>query len=342
MSGRGMAGSRRAIDLSPTKVRIMPEPIPDDRGRSASTPMEIPFTGWRDILIRTWRESTQDNLSLIAAGVTFYAFLTIVPLLGALVLVYGLVADPATVLRNMQGLTSVMPAAAAQLIGEQLMQVVQTAGSKKGFGLLVALGIALYGATKGMGAIVTAMNIVYDEEETRGFVRTTLLTLAMTLGAVIVGIVAILAISAMSAIERMLPGSAPFVHTLATIALWIIASALMSGAIAAVYRYAPARDKARWIWLSAGSILATVLIVASTLAFGFYVSNFGSYNATYGSLGAVVVLLTWLNLSAYILLFGAELNAEIEHQTRSDTTEGPARPEGARGAEMADTVGGTP
>ena len=314
----------------------------DDRGRSAASPAQIPFSGWRDVLIRTWREATQDNLSLIAAGVTFYAFLTIVPLLGSLVLVYGLVADPATVVRNMQGLTSVMPADAARLIGEQLMQVVQTAGSKKGFGLLVALGIALYGATKGMGAIVTAMNIAYDEEETRGFVKTTLLTLAMTFGAVLVGIVAILAVSAMGAIERLLPTSTPFVHTAVTVALWLFAAALMSGAIAAVYRYAPARDKAQWKWLSAGSIFATLLIVAATLGFGFYVSNFGSYNATYGSLGAVIVLLTWLNLSAYILLFGAELNAELEHQTHRDTTEGPEKPIGARGAEMADTVGATP
>jgi len=306
------------------------------------SPLEIPFSGWRDILIRTWRESTQDNLSLIAAGVTFYAFLTIVPLLGAMVLVYGLIADPATVVANMQGLTSVMPADAARLIGEQLMQIVQTAGSKKGFGLFVALAIALYGATKGMGAIVTAMNIVYDQEETRGFVKTTLLTLAMTAGAVVVGIVAILAISAMSAIERLLPVSGAFVHLVVTVVLWLVAAALMSGAIAAVYRYAPDRNNARWTWLSAGAVLATVLIVAATLGFGFYVSNFGSYNATYGSLGAVIVLLTWLNLSAYILLFGAELNAELEHQTRRDTTEGPARAEGRRGAEMADTLGETP
>ena len=314
----------------------------DDRGRSAASPAEIPFSGWRDVLIRTWREATQDNLSLIAAGVTFYAFLTIVPLLGSLVLVYGLVADPETVVRNMRGLTSIMPADAARLIGEQLMQVVQTAGSKKGFGLLVALAIALYGATKGMGAIVTAMNIAYDEEETRGFVKTTLLTLAMTFGAILVGIVAILAVSAMSAIERLLPSSGPFVHTAVTVALWLFAAALMSGAIAAVYRYAPARDKAQWKWLSAGSIFATLLIVAATLGFGFYVSNFGRYNATYGSLGAVIVLLTWLNLSAYILLFGAELNAELEHQTHRDTTDGPEKPIGARGAEMADTVGATP
>lgn len=315
---------------------------PDDRGRTATTPLEIPFSGWRDVAIRTWRESTKDNLSLIAAGVTFYAFLTIVPMLGALVLVYGLVADPETVVRNMQGLTSVMPADAAKLIGEQLMTVVQTAGSKKGFGLLVALGIALYGAMKGMGAIVTAMNIAYDEEESRGFARTTLLTLAMTLGALLVAFVAIVAISAMGAIDTVLPASSPFVHAIVTIIAWIVAAAVMSAGVAAVYRYAPDRENARWAWLSAGSIFATVLILAATVGFGFYVSNFGSYNATYGSLGAVIVLLTWLNLSAYILLFGAELNAELEHQTRRDTTEGAPQPEGRRRAEMADTVGETP
>ena len=314
----------------------------DDRGRSATSPMEIPFSGWRDILIRTWRESTKDNLNLIAAGVTFYAFLTIVPMLGVMVLAYGLIASPETVVKNMQGLTSVMPADAARLIGEQLMTVVQTAGSQKGFGLLVALGIALYGAMKGMGAIVTAMNIAYDEEETRSFVKTTVLTLAMTLGAVVVAIVSILAISALGAVERLMPGSPAFVHAMIKVATWILAAMVMCAGVAAVYRYAPDRDNAKWVWLSAGSALATLLILAATLGFGFYVANFGSYNATYGSLGAVVVLLTWLNLSAYILLFGAELNAELEHQTREDTTAGPPRPEGQRGAEMADTVGATP
>ncbi len=314
----------------------------EDRGRSATTPMEIPFAGWRDILIRTWREATADNLSLIAAGVTFYAFLTIVPMLGVMVLAYGLIATPETVLANMQGLTSVMPADAAKLVGEQLMTVVETAGSQKGFGLLVALAIALYGAMKGMGAIVTALNIVYDEEETRGFVRTSLLTLIMAVGAVAVAITAIVAVSAMSAVERFIPDASGLVHGLIKIATWIVTALVMAGAIAAVYRYAPAREKARWSWLSAGSLLATLLILAATIGFGFYVSNFGSYNATYGSLGAVIVLLTWLNLSAYILLFGAELNAEIEHQTRADTTDGAPEPEGARGAEMADTVGETP
>ncbi len=320
----------------------MTDPKTEDRGRSATTPAEIPFSGWRDILIRTWREATADNLNLIAAGVTFYAFLTIVPMLGVLVLAYGLIASPETVVANMQGLTSVMPADAAKLIGEQLMQVVQTAGSQKGFGLIVALAIALYGAMTGMGAIVTAMNIAYDEEETRGFVKTTLLTLVMTLGAVVVAIVSIVAVSALGAVERLMPGAPTIVHTLIKIGTWILAAFVMAAGVAAVYRYAPDRENARWVWLSAGSALATLLILAATVGFGFYVSNFGSYNATYGSLGAVIVLLTWLNLSAYILLFGAELNAEIEHQTRADTTEGAPRPEGRRGAEMADTVGETP
>ena len=313
-----------------------------DRGRAAATPLEIPAPGWRDVLIRTWREATDDNLGLIAAGVTFYAFLTIVPMLGVIVLAYGLIASPETVVRNMQSLTSVMPADAAKLIGEQLMQVVQTAGSQKGFGILVALGIALYGAMKGMGAIVTALNIAYDEEETRGFVKTTLLTLVMTLGAVVVAILAIVAISALGAVERIIPSAGGFTHMLVKIVTWVGAATGMAAGVAAVYRYAPDRDNAKWAWLSVGSIFATVLILAATLGFGFYVSNFGNYNATYGSLGAVIVLLTWLNLSAYILLFGAELNAELEHQTRRDTTEGAERPEGQRGAEMADTVGETP
>lgn len=302
----------------------------------------MPASGWRDALIRTWREAGKDNLDLIASGVAFYFFLAVVPLLGALVLGYGLVADPATVVRHMQAITSVLPADAARLIGEQLQSIVTTAQGKKGLGLLVALLIALYGAMKGAGAIVTALNIVYEEEETRGFVKRTLLTFFMTVGMVLVGILALLAISAMGAVEALLPGRSELLHTVLKLASWIVAALAMSAGVAAVYRYAPDRDEARWRWLTPGSALATLALLLVSLGFGFYVANFGSYNATYGSLGAVVVLLTWLYLSAYVVLLGAELNSELEHQTAQDSTEGADQPMGRRGAKVADTVGETP
>lgn len=310
----------------------------DSRGRDAASPTEVPAAGWWDVLKRAYAEATNDNLSLISAGVAFYFFLALVPLLAALVLTYGLIADPSTVMRHVQGLTQMLPADAARLIGEQLLSVSQTAQGKKGFGLLLALLLSLYGGMRGASSIITALNIVYEEEEGRGFVKTTLLAFAMTIGVVIVGVAAIIAISAMGYVDRLLSGVSPVLHWLAKLASWLMTAALASLAIAAVYRYGPDRDEPKWRWLTPGSMVTTLLWLVATLGFGFYVSNFGSYNATYGSLGAVVVLLMWLYLSAYVLLLGAELNSELEHQTARDTTTGPDRPMGQRGAKMADTV----
>jgi membrane protein len=310
----------------------------DSRGRQADRPTDIPAPGWFDVLKRSWKEAGEDNLNLIAAGVAFYFFLALVPLLAALVLTYGLVADPGTVMTHLQGLTELLPTDAARLIGEQLISVTQAAQGEKGLGLLLALLLALYGGMRGASSIISALNIVYEEAEQRGFIRTSLLAFAMTVGIVLVGIVGIVAISAVGYVDEMLRGAAPLVHWLVKLASWALAATLASLAIAAIYRYGPDRDEPKWRWLTPGSIIATLLWLVATLGFGFYVSNFGSYNATYGSLGAVVVLLMWLYLSAYVLLLGAELNAELEHQTARDTTEGPDRPMGARDAKMADTV----
>lgn len=323
----------------------MPSPVgggmtrsPDRQGRHADRPTDIPARGWFAVLKRTWREAGDDNLSLVAAGVAFYFFLALVPLLASLVLTYGLVADPTTVVKHLQRLTQVLPADAARLIGEQLFSVTQAAQGEKGLGLLLALLLALYGGMRGASSIITALNIAYEEEERRGFVRTALLAFVMTLGIVLVGIGGIIAVSAMSYVDELLSGAGPLVHGLVMLSSWFLAAGLASLAIAAIYRYGPDRDEAKWRWLTAGSLGATVLWLFATLGFSFYVSNFGSYNATYGSLGAVVVLLMWLYLSAYVLLLGAELNAELEHQTARDTTTGPERPMGERGAAMADSV----
>lgn len=315
---------------------------PDDRGRSAPNPFAVPPAGWKDVLLRTWRESSDDNVSLLAAGVAFYGFLAMVPLLGAIVLSYGLVAEPATVMANVRSLTSVMPAEAAKLIGEQLLNVVTASGGKKGFGLLVALALALYGAMKGAGAVIVALNVAYEEEETRGFVRLNLVTLAITAGAVLMAVAATMAVGVLGHLDTALPGASGIVLVLGRIASYAVLGAAGAAGAATLYRYAPDRDEARWVWLTPGSTAVTLLWLGLTLGFGAYVANFGSYDATYGSLGAVVVLLTWLYLSAYILIMGAELNAELEHQTAVDTTAGPAQPLGTRGAEAADTVAGVP
>ena len=298
----------------------------------------MPAKGWMDVVKRSWREMGNDNLSLIAAGVAFYAFTAMVPLLGAVVLTYGLVAEPASVVRHFQELSQMLPADAARLIGEQLMNVVNTAGSKKGFGLFLALALAFWGATKASGAIVTALNIAYEEKETRGFFKRTLINLAMVLGAVLVVGAAMLAITALAHLDRLLPGAPEIVLFLGRFVSWIMLATIGAAAIATLYRYAPDRDAAKWRWLTPGSALAALGWGILTAGFGIYVANFGNYNATYGSLGAVIVLLTWLYLSALVLLLGAELNAELEHQTAQDTTHGPERPLGERGAQMADSV----
>ena len=307
-------------------------------GRYATSPWTIPLAGWKQILLRSWKEAGDDNVGLVAAGVAFYGFLALVPLLGAIVLSYGLVAEPDTVVRNMKGLTSVMPGDAAKLVGEQLMNVVKTSGSKKGLGLLLALALALFGARSGAGSVITALNIAYEEKEKRGFIAVNLLALGITAAAVIVAIVALIAIAALGHLETLIPGAPSFVLVLGKLLSYLLLAFGGAGAAATLYRYGPSRQKARWTWLTPGSIFAALFWLILTLGFGIYVANFGNYNATYGSLGAVVVLLTWLYLSSDILLFGAELNSELEHQTARDTTDGAPAPTGERGAWAADQV----
>lgn len=313
----------------------------DDRpGHNAASPWAMTWPAWKQVLLRTWGEASDDNVGIVAAGVAFYGFLALVPLLGALVLSYGLVADPASVIDHVQGMMSVMPADAAKLIGDQLLNVVQTSDGKKGFGLILALALALFGARNAAGAIVTALNIAYEEKERRSFIIVNLLSIGITAAAVVLALVAMVAVAALGHLQQMLPTLPGFVLIIGKIASY--AALLLAGAAVAatLYRYGPSRETPRWAWLTPGSLLAALLGLLLTIGFGIYVANFGSYNATYGSLGAVVVLLTWMYLSSYVLLFGAELNSELEHQTARDTTDGTPQPLGQRGAWVADHVAG--
>ena len=313
-----------------------------DKGRSATKPTEIPRPGWIEIAKRTWKEVGKDNVGIVAAGVAFYFFLALVPLLAATVLTYGLFASPDLVVRQAQGLTEFLPGGAAKLIGEQLLNVVETNDGKKGLGLLAAILLAFWGARNAAGAIVTALNIAYEETEKRGIVKSTLLALAMTLGAVVMAGVVGAAIAVLSAIERLLPDAGVVGRVLFTGLTYLLLAGFAAAAAATLYRYGPSRERARWTWLTPGSLFFAVTWLLLTLAFGFYVRNFASYGATYGALSSVVVLLTWLYLSSYVLLFGAELNSEVEHQTARDTTtlKTGEQPLGARGAWSADHVAG--
>ncbi|MCY7280661.1 MAG: YihY/virulence factor BrkB family protein [Sphingomonas bacterium] len=314
------------------------QPNAGERGRHSTSPWRMPLAGWTDVAIRTWRESSKDNVGLVAAGVAFYTFLALVPLLGSTVLVYGLVATPKTVLATMQSLMNVMPADVARLIGEQLLNIVNSSSSKKGFGLLLAFAVALFGARNAAGSIITALNIAYEQEEKRGFLKVTALALLITTAAVFLALVGIGVMTALRFLESLIPNAPQIMRSL--IKLGSVVTLLVSAAAAAatLYRYAPSRDKAKWLWLSPGTALSALGWLLLSVAFGFYVSRIANYNATYGSLGAVVALLTWVYLASYIFLFGAELNSELEHQTAKDKTQGTAEPLGQRGAWSADHV----
>jgi len=314
---------------------------PRAHGRTAREFWEIPRQGWRDIAVRTWTETGEDNISLLAAGVAFYSFLAFVPMLASIVLVYGIVADPGDVAGHLQTLMRILPTDAAKIVAEQLKTLTETPVTRTTIGLIIAIFLAVYGAMRGATSVIGALNVTYDERETRNFFRTTGLSFAFTLGAVLVAIVAMLAISAMSLIGTVIHLPA-FAAPLITGGLWLGTALVASGLIAVVYRYGPDRENAKWTWLTPGAVFASVGALLATFLFGLYVSHFAGYNATYGALGAVVSFLMWLYVTAFVVLLGAELNAEIEHQTAQDTTTGPDTPMGERGASMADTAAGGP
>ena len=288
---------------------------PDDTaGIGARTPLQVPTEGWLAILKRTWAETGDDNIGLIAAGVAFYAFSAIVPLLAAVVLSYGLFADADTVQRNIEGIFSSLPRDAAAIISDQLLNVVRSSKDKQGLGLAIAILIAFYGATKGASAIVTGLNVAYDTNETRGFFRVNLLYFGIVAGGVALIFLAILATGLLAFLEGLIPGAPDWVLTIIRLVGYVVLAGIVITAASALFYVGPDLPQPRWLWLSPGSAGATVLWLAGTAGFGVYVANFGNYGATYGSLSAVIVMLTWLWLSAYVFLLGAELNAELERQ----------------------------
>lgn len=278
----------------------------------STSPAALPLTGWGKTLVKVYMDSGKDNLGLISAGVAYYGFLTLIPALGALVLTYGLVTDPGEVATQMRGIVQHVPAEAAKLIDDQLTSVVKTATGKKGLGLALALVLAIYGAMKGAGAIITALNVAYEVPEDRGFFRTTLISAAVTLGAILVAVAALGSGALFAAVGTYAGSLSPLAVTAIKIVSWAATAAIAITAVALLYRYAPARPEAKWQWVTPGSLLAVVGFLVVTFGFGLYAKHFGNYGATYGSLSAVVVLLLWLYLSAYVLLIGAELNAALE------------------------------
>ncbi|QFT93153.1 hypothetical protein FIU86_09875 [Roseovarius sp. THAF9] len=306
------------------------------RGQSANHPTEIPRRGWWDILLRVKSKIVADHVSVVSAGVAFFGLLAIFPAATTLISISGLLLDPSDVASQLEALVAMLPQNAAAIIEEQVLQVTGGDETATGFAALFGLLLALYGATKGMMTLMEGMNIAYDEAEKRGFILLYATGIALTL-LVIVGL--IIAIGAMIVLPALI-GYLGLPETVETAIIWLqwpLFTFLTVLGLSVLYRFGPSRANARWRWVSPGAVVATILWLIGTVGFSIYVQNFGSYNETYGTLGGVIILLTWLWLSSFIVLAGAELNSEIEHQTRKDPTTGPAQPEGQRGAVKADT-----
>lgn len=310
-------------------------------GAHAEKPTEIPRRGWLQVVKRAWKEAKTDQVPLLAAGVAFYSFLALFPAMIAAVMLYGLVRDPADVQKQIDELSATLPSDAASLLTTQLEALTTTSSSSLGLGLIISLVLALWSASGGVGNVMTAVNLAYDEEETRGFVKRKLLALGLTLGAIVFVVVAVGMVAVAPAVLDNLVGAGPLRWALEA-ARWVGLLVAMSVALGILYKLAPDRDAPQFRWVTIGSVVATVLWLVASLGFSLYVDNFGSYNKTYGALAGVVVLLLWLWLTMYVVLLGAEVNAEAEQQTAEDTTVGPEKPMGQRGAVKADSPPGDP
>src|SRR5215213_724169 len=283
----------------------------DPKGHLASSPAEMPPPAWKDIIKRTYTRIWDDNVGLVAAGVAFYGFFALLSLLGLIVLSYGFFADPVTVIKHMRTLTGVLPTDVALLIGDQLMTAVRSSEATKGVGIMLAFLVAFYGGTNGAAAVLTALNIAYEEKEKRSLLKFYVLAVVMTLSALVIALLALAATAAVAFLDDLLP-RAPLALVVLGKAVGYVILMLIAAALAAtLYRIGPSREDARWEWITPGSLFAAVSWLLLTTGFGYYLADFADYGASYGSLGAVVALLTWMYLSAYVFIIGAEINSEI-------------------------------
>lgn len=307
----------------------------DYPGAHAAEPVAIPRRGWLQVTKRAWAEAKLDQVPLLAAGVAFFAFLSLFPAMIAGVMLYGLCSDPQTVADQAEQLSRALPQDAASVVTGQMRAITSQPAQTLGLGLVIALVLALWSASGGVGNLITAINVSYDEEETRGFVRRKALALGLTIGAILFVIVSVSLIAVVPAVLDAL-GATGAVRVALEVARWLLLLVAVALALALLYRWAPDRDAPRLSWVSVGAGVATVVWLLASVGFSIYANRFGSYGKTYGTLAGVVVLMLWLWITAFVVLLGAEINAEAEQQTIRDTTRGPEAPLGQRGAVKAD------
>jgi len=308
------------------------------RGREATSPWHIPWAGWKDIFWRTYRQINEDRLLAVAAGVVFYGLLALFPAITAFVSFYGLFTDSATISQHLSTIAGVVPDAAYGIIEEQVNRIASKGGAGLSFGFVFGLGLALWSANAGIKAVIDALNVVYDEKEKRSFIRLNVVSLCFTLGAIAALLLSFGAVVVFPLVlDRV--GLGDMAQTLIGILRWPALLVLVLTGLTLLYRFGPSRREPKWQWVSVGSIFAAASWLASSALLSLYLQRFANYNETYGSLGAGIGLMMWMWVSIIVILVGVELNSEIEHQTARDSTVGPEKPIGTRGAAMADTVG---
>jgi membrane protein len=312
----------------------------EDRGRGATTPSEITARGWKDILLWVYANASKHRIFALAAGMTYYGILAIFPAIAALVAVYGLFSDPSTIARHLDQLGGFLPGGAIDVAREQLTRVASKGSQTLGFTFLVGLGISLWSANAAMKSMFDTLNVVHDEEEKRGFIKLNAISLCFTIGGVLFVIAALASIVAVPIVLKYV-GFSGGGDLLLRAGRWPAMFLVLTFALAIIYRYGPSREAARWHWITWGSAIAALLWLTASALFSWYAVNFGKFNETYGSLGAVIGFMTWLWISAIVILLGAEIDTEMEHQTARDTTMGSPKPMGVRRARMTDTVGAT-
>lgn len=309
------------------------------RGRLADKPSDIPAKGWKDIIWRVYEGIQNDRILLVAAGVTFYTLLALFPTIAAIVSLYGLFADASTISEHLKLVSGFLPEGALTVIGDQVTRITSHGNATLGVAFAGTLLLSLWGANAGTKAIFDALNIIYKEREKRSFLELTFKSLLFTVAGLVLVLVAIAGVVAVPLALKLL--GIPNESGAAVLALlrWPLLYLVILFALACLYRYGPSRAHPRWSWVTWGSAIAGAIWIAGSLLLSWYVANFGTYNATYGSLGAIIGFMIWMWLSTIIVLVGAEINAEMEHQTIKDTTASGGKPMGGRGATMADEIG---
>lgn len=305
-------------------------------GGKAERPTEIPARGWIQVAKRGWREAKADQVPLLAAGVAFYAFLAIFPALIAIVSIYGLFAEPSTIANQLNSLTAALPDEAAQIITDQVTAL-SSRRQTLGISLILSVVIALWSASAGISNLLTAINVAYDEEEKRGFVKKRLMSLGLTLGAIVFMVIILGLVAVLPPLLKAVFGTGALRWVLQILG-WLVMVVLVAIGLAILYRLGPDRDAPRMRWVSVGAVVATFVWLVASIGFSIYTSTFGNYAKTYGVFAGIVVLLFWLWLTMYAILLGAEINAESEQQTIADTTKGEEEPLGERGAVKADSI----